>query len=275
MTNRMKTVSGLARTYEVYLPPNLDPTKPLPLVLVFHGFSMSGAEMASITGYAALADSEGIAVAFPDGEGGPNSFAAPWNVGANVCPTSAGITPDAGGDDLGFIDAMKADIADDQCLDESHVFVTGFSMGGYFTHHVGCMRPDVRAVAPHSGGTHDLSSCTSVHKPIIIFHGTSDPVVPDGCDDPAATNTPSGFTASATAWAMKNGCATTTMSQTVQGGTCEVYTGCPADGQVELCTFPGMAHCWAGGDLTNDASSCPNYASATQLEWAFWKQYAW
>ena len=42
--------------------------------------------MFDITGYPALADAEHIAVAFPDGQGGPNTFNAPWNVGTNVCP---------------------------------------------------------------------------------------------------------------------------------------------------------------------------------------------
>jgi poly(3-hydroxybutyrate) depolymerase len=60
-------------------------------------------------------------------------------------------------------------------------------------------------------------------------------------------------------------------------GQCYLYDGCPADGQVELCTFTGMGHCWAGGSQSGQSSSfaCPTYANATQLEWAFWKKYAW
>src|SRR5262245_64945192 len=119
-------------------------------------------------------------------------------------------------------------VAQDQCIDTDHIYVTGFSMGGYFTHQVGCMRSDVRAVAPHSGGTHDLASCTTGHKPIIMFHGTSDPVIPDGCDDPMG-QTPAGHTASATMWAAHNGCGTTTTSHAVTNGTCYYYDGCPAD----------------------------------------------
>jgi len=51
----------------------------------------------------------------------------------------------------------------------------------------------------------------------------------------------------------------------------------PADGQVEVCTFTGMGHCWAGGSTTGSGASfgCPTYASATQLEWSFFKKYAW
>jgi poly(3-hydroxybutyrate) depolymerase len=174
---------------------------------------------------------------------------------------------------------MKADIAQDQCLDAAHEFVTGFSMGGYFSHHVGCYRSDIRAIAPHSGGTiPDLSSCTTGHVPVIIFHGTSDNVIAESCDDP--TGTPqAGFTASATLWAAHNGCKTTFTTTAMNGsgggsGQCRIYDGCPADGQVELCTFIGMAHCWAGGDAS-DSNACPTFANATQLEWQFFKDHAW
>jgi polyhydroxybutyrate depolymerase len=272
MTSRSLHVAGLDRTYIVYMPPSDDPAQPVPLVVVYHGWTMSGQDMVDVTGYTQLADSEHVALAFPNGQTGPNSTGAPWNVGTNVCSSIAGPPPVATGDDFAFLDAMKTDIAQDQCLDLAHVFVTGFSMGGYFAHHVGCMRSDVRAVAPHSGGTHALDDCPVERKPILIFHGTGDPVIPDGCDDPAGV-TPAGFTASATAWAHKNGCASTAHTTSVQGGTCAVYDGCPADGQVELCTFTAMGHCWAGG--APSLFGCSTYASATQLEWRFFRQYAW
>ena len=273
MTNRTLTVATLDRTYIVYLPANDDPQTPVPLVFVHHGYTMSGQNMYDITGYPQLADTEHIALAFPDGQGGPSSLGAPWNVGTNVCPSYAGAPPIASGDDFAFLDAMKADIAQDQCLDLEHVYVTGFSMGGYFTHHVGCNRPDIRAVAPHSGGTHTLDECPNTKEPIIIFHGASDPLIPDGCDDPSATPV-SGVVPAAKAWAIHNGCAATTTSTTVDNGTCISYDGCPTGGQVELCTFNGMGHCWAGGLGTN-LYSCNDYASATTLEWSFFKQYAW
>ena len=243
----------------------------MPFVMVFHGFTMSGQNMYDVTGYSTLADSEGIALVFPDGQGGPGTLNAPWNVGTNLCPSSAGAPPDAPGDDFAFMDFLKADVSQDQCIDADHIYVTGFSMGGYFSHQVGCLRNDVRAVAPHSGGTHDLASCTTGHKPIIMFHGTSDPVIPDGCDDPKG-QTPAGHTAAATMWAAHNGCATTTTPHAVTQGTCYYYDGCPADGQVALCTFNNMGHCWAGG--ASGTFGCPGYAQATQLEWDFWKQYA-
>ena len=271
LTSRTLHVAGLDRTYLVYLPQSADPTRPIPLVFVHHGYTMSGQNMYDVTGYPALADTQQIALAFPDGQAGPSSLGAPWNVGTNVCPSVAGPPPVATGDDFAFLDAMKADIAQDQCLDNAHVYVTGFSMGGYFAHHAGCMKPGIRAVAPHSGGTHSLDGCVNGHMPIIIFHGLADEVIPDGCDDPAG-NVPSGVTPSAIAWAQHNGCAMTSHTVIVENGSCQVFDGCPADGQVELCTFTNMLHCWAGGP---SPYGCPGNASATQLEWTFFQQYAW
>jgi polyhydroxybutyrate depolymerase len=271
LSSRELVIDGGKRTFLAYLPAAADPKAPLPLVLVFHGYTMSGRKMFDVTEYAALADAEGIAVAFPDGEGGPDTTVAPWNVGTGVCPSILGAPPVAPGDDLAFLDAMTADVAADQCIDPQHVFVTGFSMGGYFSHHAGCMRPGVRAIGPHSGGTHDLAGCASARKPVIIFHGAADPVIPAGCDDPAAAQV-AGVLPSAAAWAAHNGCALTTTSTAVTGGTCRRYDSCPDGGQVELCTFTAMGHCWAGGP---GVYGCATYAEATRLEWQFWKQFAW
>ena len=271
LSTREVRIDGLRRTYLVYLPAAADPMAPLPLVFVHHGYTMSGQKMFDVTSYAALADAEGIAVVFPDGQGGPDTTAAPWNVGSGVCPSIIGPPPVAAGDDFAFLDAMQADVDVDQCVDSQHVFVTGFSMGGYFAHHAGCRRTGIRGIAPHSGGTHDLTGCASAKKPVIIFHGTADPVIPAGCNDPAALPV-AGAMPAAEAWATHNGCALTTTNTAVAGGTCKRYNNCPVGGQVELCTFTAMGHCWAGGPAIY---GCPTYADATRLEWQFWKQHAW
>jgi polyhydroxybutyrate depolymerase len=283
LTMRSVAVGSTTRTYLAYLPMSLSATAPVPFVYVFHGFTESGEYMYENTGYAALADSEGFAVVFPDGEGGPDSDLPPWNIenpGQTVCGN--GQFEVAKGDDFGFMDAMRADVEQDQCIDGTHVFSAGFSMGGYFTHHVGCYRSDIRAVAPHSGGTlADLSVCPTGHVPTIIFHGTLDLVIADACDDPKANPFPK-FPPSALLWAAKNGCQSTysTIPETGAGGAsgqCYLFDGCPTDGQVEVCTFNGMPHCWAGGNDpgTGGLYSCTDYPSATQLQWSFFKAYAW
>lgn len=287
-TSRSVKVSGTDRTYIVYLPQSASPTTKLPFVYVFHGAAMNASEMFDITDYAAIADSDGVAVAFLDGQGGagvsgmgaPN----PWNVsdnGAAVCGLGTFVNNGTAGVDFAFMDAVKADVEEDQCIDSAHVFASGFSMGGYFSHHIACDRTDIRAVAPHSGGTlASLSSCKTAHVPIIIFHGLSDTLIAPGCDDPGSPPYSSAFPASATLWAQKNGCGTTytTVMEGGDGGgkgQCYVYDGCPADGQVELCTFTGMGHCYASGGQGASNYACPTYPSATRLQWDFFKKYAW
>ena len=286
-TSRTVTVGSAMRTYIAYLPMSASPTEPLPFVYVFHGATQTGQNLYDITQYAALADTEGIAVVFPDGQSTSSASGTgsldPWSVsdnGAAVCGAGS-LVSNPNAVDFAFVDAIKMDMMQDQCLDAAHTFATGFSMGGYFTHHIACDRTDFRAAGPASGGTlASLSSCKTAHVPIIIFHGTSDGLIAPGCDDP---NSPaqSGFPPSATLWAQKNGCKTTYATIAENGssgsdGQCYLYDGCPSDGQVELCTFTGMPHAWAG------AAQCPgcigsgaSYASATALEWAFFKKYAW
>jgi poly(3-hydroxybutyrate) depolymerase len=287
-TTRSLMVGSTTRTYVAYLPQSASATTPLPFVYVFHGANQTGAELYTMTEYSTLADSDGIAVVFPDGQGASSvtgtGVLEPWNVsdnGAAVCGAGDLANNATGSVDFDFMAAIKTDILQDQCLDSEHTFATGFSMGGYFTHHIACDLTNIRAAAPHSGGTiASLSGCADGHIPIIIFHGTSDALIAPGCDDPNSA-AQSGFPPTASLWAQKNGCQTTytTIPEDGTGGSdgqCYLYDGCPSDGQVELCTFTGLNHAWAGSTTcTSCIGTGAGYVSATQLEWAFFKKYAW
>jgi polyhydroxybutyrate depolymerase len=286
-TSRTIKVGSLNRTFIAYLPEASSAATAVPLVYVFHGATQNGQWLYDATEYAKLADTENIAVVFPDGQDTSSATSAgtldPWSVtdGPGLCG-AGGLVSNPNPADFAFLDAMKKDVLQDQCLDDKHVFATGFSMGGYFTHHIACDRADFRAAAPHSGGTMaSLESCKTQHMPIIIFHGNADPLIAAGCDDPKA-DAQVGFPPAATLWAKKNGCKDTyqTVPQkgTVSGndGQCYVYDGCPADGQVELCAFDSLQHAWAGASVCEGCiGSGAGFASATKLEWEFFKTYAW
>jgi polyhydroxybutyrate depolymerase len=272
-SNQTVTVGGAARTFVYYAPMGLDANTPAPLVIVPHGSTMSGQEMFDITQYSALADREKFIAIFPDGEGGAGAL-APWNVGSGVC--GAGALVGASGNDQAFVDALIQFADQDLCVDHEHVFMTGFSMGGYFSHETGCLRPTIRAVAPHSGGTHDLSNCASKHKPVIIFHFKSDALISYSCATDARDK-----------WVSHNGCTAAGPDVVaVKGGSCEYYKGCPLDGQVALCSFDEpqggdgespTGHAWSGGSKagTGAFAAISVTESATELGWAFFKKYAW
>lgn len=258
-SNQTINVGGVSRTFIQYVPPNLEPNQSAPVVFVPHGWLMTGEQMYTITNYHVLADREHFIVLYPDGE--PASL-GPWNVGEGACPSNLLLLPTATGDDQAFLDAMLDFIESDRCIDRKHVFMSGFSMGGYFSNETGCLRSEIAAVGPHSGGSHDLANCTSRRKPVILFHGDADGLIPPSCGKEARDR-----------WATLNGCSQITENRPVKKGHCEFSVGCPADGQVVLCLFDGMDHGWAGG--ASASYSFPDYESAAELGWSFFRTYAW
>jgi poly(3-hydroxybutyrate) depolymerase len=272
-SSQMLTIGGTARSFVYYAPQSLDANKAVPLVIVPHGFLLSGEAMVEITRYTDLADKEGFAVAFPDGQD------TTWNFGGSDCGSSIlGVLPESAADDQAFMDGIIKFTEADQCVDHAHMFMTGFSMGGYFTNQNGCLRDDLAAVAPHSGGSHDLSTCAVKHKPIMIMHFNPDGLIPYMCGQQARDR-----------WVKQNGCEMASPEvRMVKGGKCEYYKGCMPKGQVAFCTFdvpkeamsdtfPG--HAWSGGskDGTHNGAefAIPQTESATTLGWNFFKEFAW
>ncbi len=251
LSNQSVSVGALKRTYELYVPTGLDPHVPAPLVFADHGFTMNGDAMRQLTDYTTLADQEGFVVAFPDGIG------TTWNVGTGVC--GAGVFTSGKNDDLGFVQAMIDAVDQSQCVDRARVFATGFSMGGYFANDIACLRPDlVRAVAPASGGG-PPAGCVAGPTPVMILHGTADPLIGYACGVQARDY-----------WAKHNGCSTDVDTVSVKGGTCEYNKNCPPGGQVVLCSFTGMGHGWAG-HVYGLYGGGTQFEDATKLTWDFFK----
>jgi polyhydroxybutyrate depolymerase len=253
LSSRSVTVDGLSRTFLVYVPSDLDPNEPVPLVLAHHGFTMSGEIMRTLTDFSEVADAEGFAVAFPDGGG-----FYPWHVGTGVC--GAGAFANGTTDDIAFVEAMIDDVDDSQCVNRDEVFVTGFSMGGYFSNHIACERPDlVRAVAPHSGGTY-AGGCNGGPTPVMVVHGTADGLIDASCGEQARD-----------LWVERNGCSTQVDVVAIQGGTCEWHRDCPPGGQVTLCMLEGMDHGWSGA--TGFYGGGTEYEHASWLIWNFFRDH--
>jgi len=162
------------------------------------------------------------------------------------------------GSDIGFTEAMIDTIAGKACIDRDAVFVTGFSMGGYYTNNLGCARPDlVRGIAPHSGGAKDMDCATPV--PTMVIHGDADGLIVGSCGVAAGEK-----------WARSNGCASTSTPRPIMGGTCQVSDGCPPDAPVETCILAGMAHGWSGGTVGAYAGGA-QYEDGARMAWAFFE----
>jgi polyhydroxybutyrate depolymerase len=164
-------IKGVARSYSVQLPAR----KPAPLVIVLHGNTQTGADMAARTSWPAVAKREGFGVVFPNG------LNRAW---ADLRPNTkrAGRAPPGGTDDVTFIVALIEKFVSDGAADPKRIYVTGLSNGGAMTMTMICARADLFAAAASviMNLTDDMAaSCHPVKQvPMLMINGTADPLIP-------------------------------------------------------------------------------------------------
>jgi polyhydroxybutyrate depolymerase len=264
----MMTVGGLEREYLLHVPSTAGEA-PMPLVLSFHGMLMTSQDQERISMLNPLADSEGFAIAYPQGSG-----ALPcWNAGACCGCTT---------DDVAFADALIDHIGDKVCIDLNRVYANGFSNGGMLTYRLACELADrIAAFAPVSGSiTVPLEGCQpSRPVPLLHFHGVADPIVPfEGGGGPGFPS----VREEVEIFAARNGCSPSpqvtleTVDETGQTGTCERYSDCDAGADVTLCTVDPGHHTWPGADMLADGppmADTPQTIPLTELIWDFFRSH--
>ena len=164
-------VNGVTRTFTAQLPAK----RPAPLVIVLHGNTQTGADMASRTSWPAMAQREQFGVVFPDG------LNRAW---ADLRPNAnrAGRTPPKGTDDVAFIAKLVEKFVADGAADPKHIYVTGVSNGGAMTMTMVCARADLFAAAASVIINLTDESANACHPsrpvPMLMMNGTADPLIP-------------------------------------------------------------------------------------------------
>jgi polyhydroxybutyrate depolymerase len=152
------------RDYKLVVPKGADGAAPVPLVFVFHGLGDSKEAVSMYTGFEALAAKKGFIAVFPD------ALNKRWN-----------IKPADDTEDVKFFDALYEHVTSKYNVDLRRVYLTGMSMGGYFSNCLASQRSEkVAAIAPHSGGLGMLGFTGVKAKrkyPVMIIHGDADHVV--------------------------------------------------------------------------------------------------
>jgi polyhydroxybutyrate depolymerase len=234
---------GRSRQYNVHVGTSVDPSRPAPLMLNFHGMNNTAGLQELFSRMKAVADAEGFVVVYPSGLS--NSFNA-----GSCCGTSASRDVD----DIGFTRAIVADVSDRVCIDPRRVYATGFSNGGYMAHYLACHASDLfAAVAPVSGAIGTASCDPGRAVPVIAFHGTADFVVPYSSGQSAAAQ-----------WRQHNGCSSASDRESFGSSYCEAWSDCDGGTAVTFCSIAGGSHLWPGA-----ASSIP----ASPRIWEFVSQY--
>src|SRR5262245_43850201 len=135
-------VGGPIRTYDWAEP---DESGQHPVLLAFHGAGGNATEYRQNSELVGPGSDAGYVVVFPQA---PNETGRTWAMGCAGCTQGDQL----GIDDVAYVDALLADLATRTSIDRSRVYVTGFSMGAWFSYALACARSSiVKAIAPVGG----------------------------------------------------------------------------------------------------------------------------
>ncbi len=162
---------NLERDYIIHIPSSYNNNIPAPLVLCFHGHGGSASKM-FYTNFNYVSDTANFIVVYPQAtlfKGKSHWNVGRWTLGSNV-------------DDLGFISSLLDSLSDSYNIDQSRIYSTGMSNGGYMSFLLACQLSErIAAIASVTGSmtlqTYNL--CNPQRPiPVLQIHGTNDRIVP-------------------------------------------------------------------------------------------------
>lgn len=229
---------GLERNVRVIKPVG-DAATPAPVIVMLHYLNGTNEAMANFVGAGRLAAEAGVWVVLPDARNGN------WNDD----PESVRVV-----DDVGFLDAVIAQLKSDYPVDARRVYMAGMSNGGFMAGRYACERPQTIAafasVAASMRKSLDRSCAPASTIPAMFVLGTSDLIVPyDGRYGLLAADL------TFARWAGINQCDDAVMHSQLpdlaDDGTrisLDETGTCAAGSNVRLYTVEGGGHAWPVGD---------------------------
>ncbi|NPV87007.1 MAG: prolyl oligopeptidase family serine peptidase [Anaerolineae bacterium] len=266
---RSLVVDGQRRTYQVHIPPSLDPAQPAALVLVFHGGGGNAESMARVSHFSQEADRSGFVVVYPNGNGRLEEKVLTWNGGA-----CCGYAQSKNIDDVGFVRALIADLETLVAVDPKRIYATGISNGGIFSYRLACDAAPLFAAVASVAGTLNYSACApSEPLAVLHIHGTADAHLPYNGGVGEESRIGVDFVSvpeTIRFWTQANGCPAQPQ-QTRSGSVVhDIYAPCRAGAVVELYTIEGGLHAWPGGIPAWQGGDEPSMEmDATAVIWQF------
>lgn len=154
--------------------------KPKQIVLLLHGFGSNGADMIALAPHwqKLLPDALFLAPNAPERCGFRGGGYQWWGLNALSPQALAAGAALAAPAITAFVDRKL----DQYGLSDAALALVGFSQGTMMALHVGLRRPGrVAAIVGYSGmltGAHELKSGAGPKPPVLLIHGSADPVVP-------------------------------------------------------------------------------------------------
>jgi polyhydroxybutyrate depolymerase len=276
--SRTITVGDRERVYHLHVPPSYDRTKPLPLVMNFHGGGGNPMQQRRDTQMDAVADKNNFIVAYGQGTSAFGKFLT-WNVYlSDTYATKKNV------DDIGYVKAMLDDLEDLFKIDAKRVYATGYSMGGIISYALACEMSDrIAAIAPVAATMQNPPETRKAKRPVPVmhFHGMKDDHclfeggvgenAKDKMDRPAASE--------GIDWWVKHNGAGDKPTKTGKVGEAEFiqYGEDNAPGTVVLWKVWNGGHTWPGGTSTlpeDRVGPVSQDIKASELMWEFFSRHS-
>lgn len=268
---------GRDRWYAVHAPPAAASGGPLPVLINYHGGLGNPDQQRHDTGMDALADRHGFLVVYPAGCGRLPRRWLTFNGG--IC---CGYARMEGIDDVGFSEAVLADVARRFPIDRARVYGAGFSNGAFMCYRLAVERPNFfAAIAPVSGvlGV-DPPPGVLPPLPLIHFHGLQDQNVAyqGGIGPKARDPLPRRSVEETLAiFRRRNRCPDNPAREHRIGrARCREYAPAPGGAPVVLWTLEDGGHTWPGGHSTlplDIVGPLNTDIRASELIWDFVRNY--
>jgi polyhydroxybutyrate depolymerase len=238
---------GGDRPVDLFVPSSYDAATAMPLVLLLHGYTASGAIQESYFKLEALAEERGFLYAHPDGtkDGQDNRF---WNATEACCNFYGSDV-----DDSAYLRGVIEDVKAQYNVDPKRVFLVGHSNGGFMSYRMACDHADaIAAIASLAGASFkDPADCQPTEPVAVLeIHGTADETV--AYEGGTFLNAYPGAVETVEQWAAADACSVTPsagpprdIEGSIVGDETEVAvygSGCTAGGHAELWTIPGGKH---------------------------------
>src|SRR5579883_2017482 len=168
--------SGLRRIFIVHLPPSYA-SQPLPVVINYHGYDNTAANMERYTNMGAEADKAHFIVVFPQGAlDNANPPKPSWNAGTGA------FGPTGTADDVQFTRDMISYLLKNYCTDARRIYVTGYSIGASMAYRVACtLSNQIAAFATVEGAFYHIppDGCQASRPvPLLEIHSLADQFAP-------------------------------------------------------------------------------------------------